>query len=228
MNNADVSVNKLRKSQRPIGRSIPIARLLIQFKLAAAFVFAVACVVAASGCSGYHVGDSDRQIPGGYRTVAIPVFQNKTMEAGIESSFTNALVREFERGRVGRVTSKSEAQTTLEGTIDSVNYVVTNQVNKNQASFLGSSSSPNTANKLLNTEYRILLTSTLRLRRNSDQKVLWEGSFNGERSYLAPQIGIEGINSADAVYNQSARYQNIEAMAIDLMNEAHNRITENF
>lgn len=183
-----------------------------------------------TSCGGYHVGDSDRQIPGGYRTVAIPVFQNKSMEAGIESPFTNALVREFERGRVGRVTSKSEAQTTLEGTIDAVTYVVTTQLNKNQpgGAFLGSDTSPNTANKLLNTEYRILLATTLRLRRNSDQKILWEGTFNGERSYLAPQIGIEGINSADAVYNQSARNQNIEAMAVDLMNEAHNRITENF
>jgi hypothetical protein len=178
------------------------------------------CFVLTS-CAGYRMGDSDRQIPGGYRTVAIPVFTNKSMEAGIESYFTNALVREFERGRVGRVTSKNEAQTTLEGSIDSVNYVVTTQVSKQYAGFLGE-------NMILNTEYRILLQATLRLRRNSDQKVLWEGSFNGERSYLAPQIGQEGINSADAVYNQSARYQNIEAMASYLMNEAHNRITENF
>ena len=183
----------------------------------------VACLAALSSCAGYRMGDSDRQIPGGYRTVAIPVFANKSMEAGIESYFTNALVREFERGRVGRVTSKSEAQTTLEGSIDNVNYVVSNQISKDQP---GGSFLPR--NAILNTEYRILLTATLRLRRNSDQKILWEGSFNGERSYLAPQIGEEGINSADAVYNQSARYQNIEAMASSLMNEAHNRITENF
>jgi hypothetical protein len=180
------------------------------------------CALALTSCAGYRMGDSDRQIPGGYRTVAIPVFKNKSMEAGVEAYFTNALVREFERGRVGRVTSKSEAQTTLEGSIDNVNYVVTNQVSKEQGGgFLGE-------NIILNTEYRILLQTTLRLRRNSDQKVLWEGTFNGERSYLAPQIGREGINSADAIYNQSARYQNLEAMASYLMNEAHNRITENF
>jgi hypothetical protein len=188
------------------------------------FVFALLAVMAVlSSCSGYHIGDSDRQIPGGYRTVAIPVFKNKTMEAGIETYFTNALVREFERGRVGRVTAKSDAQTTLEGSIDSVGYVVTTQVINGQSG--GEFLLPN---MLLNTEYRILLLATLRLRRNSDQKVLWEGAFNGERSYLAPQIGLEGVNSADAVYNQSARYQNIEAMATDLMNEAHNRISENF
>lgn len=173
----------------------------------------------------YHMGDSDRQIPGGYRTVAIPVFQNKTMETGIETYFTNALVREFERGRIGRVTSKSEAQTTLEGSIDSVNYAVSTQIQQGTSPGQGAFLPLNT---LLNTEYRILLVATLRLRRNSDQKILWEGSFPGERAYLAPQIGAEGINSANAVYNQSARYQNIQAMATDLMSEAHNRITENF
>lgn len=190
-------------------------RFLLLFMLTPVFA-------ALTSCAGYRMGDSDRQIPGGYRTVAIPVFANKSMEAGIEAYFTNALIREFERGRVGRVTSKSEAQTTLEGSIDNVNYVVTNQVSKEQ----GGGFLPDKI--ILNTEYRILLTATLKLRRNSDQKILWEGSFNGERSYLAPQIGQEGINSADAVYNQSARYQNIEAMASYLMNEAHNRITENF
>ncbi len=177
-----------------------------------------------SSCA-YHVGDSDRQIPGGYRTVAIPVFKNKTLEAGIETYFTNALVREFERGRVGRVTSVNDAQTTLEGSIDSVNYGVSTQVEAGKEAGKAAFLPPHT---LLNTEYRIFLVATLRLRRNSDQKVLWESSFNGERSYLAPQIGSEGINSANAVYNQSARYQNIQAMATDLMNEAHNRITENF
>ncbi len=175
-----------------------------------------------SSCA-YRLGDSDRQIPGGYRTVAIPVFQNRTLEAGIESYFSNALVREFERGRVGRVAEKSEAQTTLEGTIESVGYAVSTQIQNtpetNQFLPFGT---------ILNTEYRINLMTTLRLRRNSDQKILWEGSFNGERSYLAPQIGKPGVNSANAVYNQSARYQNIQAMATDLMNEAHNRITENF
>lgn len=185
---------------------------------------AVGLAALLSSCA-YHVGDSDRQIPGGYRTVAIPVFQNKTMEAGIETYFTNALVREFERGRIGRVSSKSDAQTTLEGSIDKIDYAVSTQVQQGTAPGQGSYLPPNT---ILNTEYRILLVASIRLRRNSDQKILWEGSFNGERSYLAPQVGVEGINSANALYNQSARYQNIQAMATDLMNEAHNRITENF
>lgn len=175
-----------------------------------------------SGCA-YRVGDFDRQIPGGYNTIAIPVFQNKTMEAGIETYFTNAVVREFERGRVGRVTSKAEAQTTLEGSIDSIDYKVTSQTEAKPPNPLGLP-----GGTILNTEYRIVLITTIRVRRNSDQKVLWEGSFNGERSYLAPRIGAAAVNSANAIYNQSARNQSIANIANDLMVEAHNRITENF
>ncbi|RYZ77163.1 MAG: hypothetical protein EOP05_02770 [Proteobacteria bacterium] len=185
--------------------------------------FALAAVFAAgvSGCA-YRVGDFDRQIPGGYKTIAIPVFVNKTMEAGIETYFTNAVIREFQRGRVGRVLSKADAQTTLEGSIDSVSYRVTSQVNSDDTT-LGIPEKT-----ILNTEYRIVLVTSIRVRRNSDQKILWEGSFNGERSYLAPRIGAESVNTSNAIYNQSARNQNIATMASDLMIEAHNRITENF
>lgn len=184
----------------------------------------VAAVFAAtmSGCA-YRVGDFDRQIPGGYRTIAIPVFKNKTMEAGIETYFTNAVIREFQRGRVGKVVSKNDAQTTLEGSIDSITYRVSSQVEAGTPDTLGLPS-----NTILNTEYRIVLVTSIRVRRNSDEKVLWEGSFNGERSYLAPRIGAPSVNSANAIYNQSARNQNIATMASELMIEAHNRITENF
>jgi hypothetical protein len=129
----------------------------------------------------------------------------------------------MERAGVGRITNKSEAQVVLEGTVDSISYVPSNQV-KNDAD-AGSFLPPNT---ILNTEYRILLTTTLRLRRNSDQSVIWEASFSGERSYLAPKIGAEALNMSNATYNHSARYQNIQLIAADLMVEAHDRLTESF
>jgi hypothetical protein len=178
--------------------------------------------VAMVGCA-YRSGQADRQLPGGYRAVAVPMFKNLTHEAGVEVYFTNAFIRELERARVGRVSAKSESQATIEGSIDSISYSTSNQVKSD-----GDAGKFLPADSILNTEYRILLTATLRLRRNSDQKVLWEGGFSGERSYLAPKIGAEGLNSANALYNHSARYQNIQLMAADLMVEAHDRLTENF
>jgi len=170
----------------------------------------------------YHLGNQERDIPGGYRTVAVPVFKNNTMETGVEVYFTNALIREFARSRIGRITEKSQAQTTLEGTITSISYIVASQIGSSETS----TAIPNYT--VLTTGYRVFVKTSLRLIRNSDQKVLWAGNFEGERSYLAPKVGKEVINSADPLYNQSARNQNLQIMAKDIMTEAHNRLTENF
>lgn len=179
------------------------------------------------GCA-YHLGDSERDIPGGYRTVAVPVFKNNTSETGIEVYFTNAMIREFERSRIGKVTEKSQAQTTLEGVIDSVDYVAGSELSNADKDVWPGGKKPLPDHTVLVTEYRILLTASLKLLRNSDKTVLWSGTFKGERAYFAPKIGSPGINSANATYNQSARYQNIQLIAADVMNEAHNRLTESF
>lgn len=192
---------------------------LVQLRALAVALVAVLGLV--TGCA-YHVGSGDRQIPGGYRLVAVPVFTNLTEEAGAEVYFTSSMVREFERSKIARVVDKSAAQVTIEGTIDSIVYNSTNQIQQ------GDATPQMPAGTVLTTEYRILLTSTVRLRRNSDQKVIWEGQFAGERSYLAPKILTPGINSANALFNHSARYQNLELMAADLMSQAHGRLTENF
>jgi hypothetical protein len=176
--------------------------------------------VLVTGCA-YHVGSGDRQVPGGYRAIAVPVFKNLSQEVGIEVYFTNAMIRELERSSIGRVSDKNDAQVTLEGAITSVTYVAGAPVSD---ALLGSLPQ----NTILNGEYRILLVGTVTLRRNSDQKILWEGGFNGERSYLTPRIGLPGLTGANALYNTSARYQNIEEMASDLMAETYDRLTENF
>lgn len=177
-------------------------------------------LIFASGCA-YRAGSGERQIPGGYRTIAVPVFKNTSPETGVEVYFTNALVREIQRSRIGELSDKSSAQVTIEGTIESVSFVPGNTVEPSPENKLP-------AGTILNTAYSIVVAATLRLRRNSDQKILWEGSFSKERGYQAPQVGYAGINTVNALYNHSARYQNIEAMSADMMSEAHDRLTENF
>lgn len=172
------------------------------------------------GC-GYRAGVGERQLPLGYRLIDVPVFKNMTHETGVEVYFTNALIREIGRSRVGKVTGAASSQATLEGKVDSIQYVPINQVQASENPSLPSGT-------ILTTEYRVLARVSLVLRRNSDRRVLWEGSFNGERTYLTPKIGAEAINSANAVYNHSARYQTIQTMAVDIMSEAHDRLTENF
>lgn len=175
------------------------------------------------GCA-YSIGTGDRRLPGGYRLIAIPVFKNYTHEVGVEVPFTNALIREVERAQIAKVVSKSDAQVVLEGVIDKIDYLVESQAD----------CAPNTPQCLipqgtiLNTAYRVVASTTLTLKRLSDGAVLWREQFSGENRYAAPKIGLSGLNSANALYNHSARQENLASMAVDVMAEAHGRLTENF
>ncbi len=175
-----------------------------------------------SGCA-YRLGVAARSIPGGYKQISVPIFKNKTQEAGIEVGFTNMLIQEFQRSRIARVVDNSLSEVAVIGQIDSVEYLPSS---KKQA---GSSSAPYLPKgTVLAAEYRLLLTVTVKLVRQADGTELWSGSFAGERTYAAPQVTLAGVNSVNPLYNLSARRQNIDVMASDLMLEAHDRITENF
>lgn len=177
-----------------------------------------------TGCA-YKIGYAQRSLPGGYNRVAIPIFANKTQEVGVEVYFTNALIREFSRSQVATLGSKNEAPVVLEGEIRALEY----RPGGNDPTPAEKLTNENNIGKsLLNTEYRVLLSTYIRLRRSSDKKILWEGGFNDEKVYLAPKITIPSLNAANANYNQVVRHQTLQVMAQDLMSEVHNRITENF
>jgi hypothetical protein len=178
------------------------------------------------GCA-YSMGTGERRLPEGYQLVAVPVFKNSTQEVGVEVPFTNAIIRELARSQIARVVPQADAQVVLEGEILKIQYDVANQTNCDvKPGETCAIAIPQRT--VLNTEYRILVFTKLKLRRLSDSKILWSEEFNSQKSYLAPKIGLEGLNSANALYNHSARQENISAIAADIMAEAHGRLTENF
>jgi hypothetical protein len=81
---------------------------------------------------------------------------------------------------------------------------------------------------VLGTKYQVTVNATVRLRRKSDLTVLWEGTFSRSKPYSASLVTMSGINSVNPLYNLSAKRQNIEVMATEMMSETHDRITENF
>lgn len=170
-----------------------------------------------AGCA-YNWGHTGRSLPGGYQQIVVPIFKNKTYEPGIEVSFTNSLIQEFERSRVARITDVKQAEVIVEGEIVSIDYA---PGGKKEGGTLPTGA-------VLASEYRILTTARITVRRIADKSILWTGLFNGERTYVAPQVGIAGVNTVNPLYNLSARRQNIDVMAQDMMSEAHDRITENF
>jgi hypothetical protein len=200
-----VSLKKVSSRQRLCGRLM----LMVSGFLAV--------TVGLTGCA-YRLGSPDRSLPGGYRQVFVPMFKNKTYEPSVEVAFTNSLIMEFERSKIGRVTDSHQAEVLVEGEIESIAY---------------NASPPSTGSSLptgavLSPQYQILISARVTLRRNSDKSVLWSGTFKGERNYNAPFVTGAGINTVNPLYNLAARRQNIEAAAAEMMSEAHDRMTENF
>lgn len=169
----------------------------------------------------YRLGSNERSLPGGARTLAVPIFKNMTQEPGIEQSFTNSLIQQFKRSHVASVLPESMADVVVTGEINSISYVPAGKRTSADLALL-----PEGA--VLATEYRILISATLAVVKNADKSVLWSGTFSGERTYSGPQVASPVVNSVNPLYNLSSRRQNIEAMALDMMTEAHDRITENF
>ncbi len=187
-------------------------------------VFLSILALSVSTSCAYRLGYGDRSLPGGYDRLSIPIFENKTDHVGIEVYFSNSLIRQFETSRVARLTSADEAPLNLEGTITEV------RIDRSSAPIKGGESGARNLplNAVLAVQYRLLVYASLRLRRKSDREVVWQSAFVKEGVYAAPRVGLDRLNSANANYNESARDQKIAEIAEDMMEEAHDRMTENF
>ena len=185
-------------------------------------IFSLILCLLSSSCA-YRWGTGTRAVPGGYKSISIPVFKNRSYETGIEVYFTNALLQEFQRSKVAHVVDDELSEVRIEGEILDVRYLPgAKRIYKDPAvPYLPLDS-------VIATEYTILLTTKVKVVRRSDNIEVWSGRFDGERTYEAPKVTIAGLNSVDPLYNQSARRQYIEGLATDLMVEAHNRMTESF
>lgn len=175
-----------------------------------------------TGCA-YHFGLSERALPGGYTQVAIPMFKNQSTEVGVEPYFTNSLIHRFSRSQVARVTEKESSPLVLMGFIDAI-QTINGPAVTNKASQL--SNLPDQT--VLITEYRLLVKTHIILKRKSDDKIMWQGTFTNEKVYTPPRIGLDIVNSANATYNQSVKMETIAQLAEEMMAEAHDRMTENF
>lgn len=83
---------------------------------------AIATGAAVGGCAadptqGYSFSHThDERV----RTVAVPIFENETFSHGIEAELTEAIIKEIQRTTPWAVTRSDAAQTTIRGTIRSV------------------------------------------------------------------------------------------------------------
>lgn len=174
------------------------------------------------GCAAYRWGSNSRALPGNYKKIAIPIFKNSTQEPNIEVYFTNALMQEFLRSPVAEVTQEGNADILVNAVITDLTYKPLGEKTKDS----GLVNLP--IGSVLATNYAIYLTVNITLMSTRDGKVLWQQAFSNEKIYQAPQVTKPIINSVNPIYNLSARRQSIELLATTMMQEAFNRMTENF
>lgn len=165
------------------------------------------------------MGYQEQALPEQHKTVAIPLFHNKTHEPGVEKDFTTALVRQFAKSQAAQVVPRSSASVFLEGSIQKVQY--------KPVSFRDFFDS-NRDRRSLSSSYDVIVHLNLKLIRKKDGKIIWERTLKEESSYRAPQIGIQEINSANALYNHQARLKSLRNIAEMMMVRAHDLMVEEF
>ena len=173
-----------------------------------------------SSCS-YKVGNLNRSLPGKHKFIAVPTFKNQSNDPGAESYFTNALLEEMLRADFLKVVRQERAELVLEGSILKIDHEPEGTVDSDEKSELPD-------NTILNLNYNTRAIVELRLRRTSDQKVIWSSVFSGNRTTPAAQIGDSALNSSNTVYDYSAKNYSLRVISRELMQQAFTRMTEDF
>ena len=79
-------------------------------------MLSVITMILLMGC-GYQMVGKETHLPPGITSIAIPTYQNKTFEPGIEIPFTQGLLKEFILDRRVKVVDRAQADSILEGVV---------------------------------------------------------------------------------------------------------------
>ena len=149
--------------------------------------FVLLAILLFTGC-GYHFSGSGAGLPSGVRSVAIPIFGNQTIQTGIETTLTSALVDKFTAAKQVTVTGQSEADAILSGTVKSFTTSPT-------AVTLGTQ---------VATEYRATITIEATFKRQRDGKILWKGEVSDWRNYsVVSDLAATEANKKEAIRQAS-------------------------
>lgn len=155
-----------------------------------------------TGC-GYHLQGKGSNLPPDIQSVAIPIFGNRTLQTGVESEVTRALVERFTSAQRLAVEDRSSADALLTGTVLSfVNLPIAV-----------------TSGTQVTTGYRAVLTVEMILKRQRDGKVFFKSEMSEWRNYAVdPDLAVTENNKREA----------IRQISILLAERAHEFILENF
>lgn len=177
-----------------------------------------------TGCA-YKLSTNLEKLPGDVKSIQIPLFENRSIEPGVEVFFTNSLKNEALKSRVVKIVNEeSKAEAILQGKIISVDVVGSESIieaKNNNVQYL-----PNET--LLTTGYTVTVDVLITLKKKGSSEVLWSGTFKQAQNYTAPTITLPVINTANNLYNHSAKRQTLDAISKEMMQAAFDRMLENF
>ena len=152
------------------------------------FSFLFFITLFSAGC-GYRFQGGESNLSADIRSVAIPIFANDTIQTGIESEVTRALIEKFTfAGRLG-LAGKNSADTLLTGTVKS---------------FVVSAVAVTTGTQIA-TGYRATLTVEISFQRQRDSKVFLKEEVSEWRNYLvASDLAVTETNKREAIRQISA------------------------
>ncbi len=163
--------------------------------------FGVTVFFLLSGC-GYHFQGAGTGLPPEIRTIAIPMFGNRTLETGVETEVTRALTAKFVSAARLQVTEKASADALLTGTVQGIeNYPIGVSGGTIQSA----------------TQYRFAVTVAMTLSQPSTGKVLWKGQMTEYRIYsVAASLAATENNKQEAIRQISALMaENFYAVILD-------------
>ena len=174
---------RVHTSLPPILKLAKMRRVLLMKRF-----FLISFVILVAGC-GYQLAGRETAVPTDVTSLAIPTFQNDTLEPGIEVPLTQSFLREFMfDGRV-KVRGSKEADTILEGKIKTFRI---QSVSYDQSGLV--------------MEYQVLVTVDLSLTKPSGE-ILWkEDNLTEARWYRASFGGVVNEASKNSAVQEIGKF----------------------
>ncbi len=152
---------------------------------------------------GYRIMGSGGEFPEGVTTLSISSLKNETLEPRLDKIFVSAFRKEFISRRDVGIVEIREAESILQGTIQSLTTSSLSYDEEGRAK-----------------EHRIIITIDLLVVRQEDGKILWQGNgIRGSEVYKA---------SSDVMVNEGRKNRAIRKIAAELAEEVYLRIQEGF
>ncbi len=159
--------------------------------------------IAITSC-GYHFAGGENNLPPEVRSIAILVFENRTLEPRIENDFTNDLIYEFTRDKRLAIAGKDSADAILTGIIEK----------------LGTETIAHTE-EVVSAERRVYVKLNVRLKRSDNGDVLWsDKSFTEKQEYA--------VDASDKAKTEANKRAAIKLISERTAEKIHNRIFQGF